>query len=96
MPGTGKYLTEEREKIWVSLKDEKNRIERLKSFGSLLGDDVIQYMTDHQDDFQYTAEEVKEPDVVYILSGIDCCSERAIARFAAEQERRRKAKAAQA
>lgn len=90
------YLTEEREKIWVSLKDEKNRIERLKSFGSLLGDDVIQYMTDHQDDFQYTAEEVKEPDVVYILSGIDCCSERAIARFAAEQERRRKAKAAQA
>ena len=89
------YLTEEREKIWVSLRDEKDRIARLKSFTSLLGDDVIQYMTEHQDDFQYTAEEVKEPDVIYILSGIDCCSERAIARFAAEQERRRKAKAAQ-
>lgn len=89
------YLTEEREKIWVSLRDEKDRIARLKSFTSLLGDDVIQYMTEHQDDFQYTAEEVKEPDVVNILSGIDYCSQRAIDRFAAEQERRRKAKAAQ-
>lgn len=105
LPGVGfptvtklaqQYLTEEREKIWVSLRDEKDRIARLKSFTSLLGDDVIQYMTEHQDDFQYTAEEVKEPDVVNILSGIDYCSQRAIARFAAEQERRRKAKAAQA
>lgn len=88
------YRTEEQAKIWVSLKGEKDKVARLKALNApnLIGDDVIQYMTAHQDDFQYTAEEVQEPDVQNILYSLTCCDYSAVRRFKEEQQRRLAAK----
>ena len=85
------YLAEEEGKLWVSLKDEKNRVERLKSLGSL-DDHDIEFIRGSQDDFKYTAEETKDPEVQSILSKLTYCKQRAIERFAAEQKRRLAAK----